>query len=79
MVYNISNTHIFDYVGKKGIIIRADVLSPDDYLPSVLIGRDIQIQELASLMKPLFILGRLIMLLFLVRLVVGRRQLRNMF
>ena len=57
MVYNISNTHIFDYVGKKGIIIRADVLSPDDYLPSVLIGRDIQIQELAYLMKPLFLRG----------------------
>jgi cell division control protein 6 len=57
VVYNISNTHIFDYVGKKGIIIRADVLSPDDYLPSVLIGRDIQIQELAYLMKPLFLRG----------------------
>ena len=57
MVYTINNTHIFDYVGKKGIIIRADVLSPDDYLPSVLIGRDIQIQELAYLMKPLFLRG----------------------
>jgi len=44
----------FDFVGKKGIIIRNDVLDPDAYMPPVLIGRDEQIRDITYLMKPIF-------------------------
>lgn len=47
----------YDYVGKKGIIIRSDVLDPDAYMPPVLIGRDEQIQDIAYLMKDIFTEG----------------------
>lgn len=47
----------YDYVGKKGIIVRSNVLDPDAYMPQVLIGRDEQIQDIAYLMKPIFTEG----------------------
>jgi len=60
-VYDVTDSQnkIFNYVGKRGIVVRADVLSPDEYMPPVLIGRDDQIGELAYMMRPLFLHGAL--------------------
>lgn len=50
-------SNMFSFLGKKGIIVRNDVLDPDAYIPEYLIGRDDQIADLAYLMRPLFFRG----------------------